>query len=153
MQPIGRIARTYLELIDAISMRLVELNVQQLELDVRAGLATGHSGKILAPRPTKNYGPMSLNLHLQTLGLVLIVAPDPEREPVLSGTRQFRPRDPAKVQEGRLRLRQVHAEQREAERAEREARRRQLLARWRAVTDESVVREFRPRDAVVHQPV
>jgi hypothetical protein len=99
----------------------------------------------LAPSPTKFYGKISLSLHLQALGLILIVAPDPERPPVLTNTRQFKPRDPAKVQAGRTRLRQVHAEQRAAQRAEREERRRRLLARWgRAVPDESPLRPSRP---------
>jgi hypothetical protein len=142
--------RSYHELVDAITRRLVELNIQQLELDYKCGLATGHSGKLLAPEPIKFYGKISLGLHLQTLGLVLIVAPDPERQPVLANTRQFKPRNSDAVMAGRQRLRQVREEQRDAER---EAERRRLLARWRCVPDESPVRGFRPRDAVVHQPV
>jgi hypothetical protein len=118
--------------------------VQQLELDHRCGLAIGHTGKLLAPEPVKNYGKLSFDLHLQALGLMLIVAPDPQRPPVLSGTRQFRPRDPAKVAAGRSRTRQDREEQREAHRAEREAERRRLLARWRRVPDESPSRARKP---------
>jgi hypothetical protein len=64
----GRIARTYHELLDAIAVRLVELNVQQLELDERCGLGAGHTGKILGPKPTKRYGPMSFDLHRKARG-------------------------------------------------------------------------------------
>jgi hypothetical protein len=142
--PAGRVCRSYVELTDAIALRLVELNVQQLELDHRCGLATGHSGKLLAPEPIKLYGKLSLGLHLQVLGLVLIVAPDPERPPVLANTRQFKPRNPDAVMAGRQRLRQVREEQRAAVRAEREAARRRLLARWRRVPDESPSRARKP---------
>jgi hypothetical protein len=70
--PGGRIARTYLELTDAIARRVVELNDQHLALDEKCALANGHTGKLLAAVPTKHYGPMSLDLHLQVLGLALM---------------------------------------------------------------------------------
>jgi hypothetical protein len=105
----GRIARTYLELIDAIALRLIDLNVQHLALDERCGLATGYTGKLLGPKLTRHYGPMSLDLHLQALGLRLIVEPDPDRPPALSDTREFRPRDPAAVLAERLRTREGRA--------------------------------------------
>jgi hypothetical protein len=102
----GRIARTYHELVDAIALRLTELNVQHLLLDAKCGLAAGYTGKLLGSNPTKNYGRLSLDLHLQALGLMLIVAPDPEREPLLADTREFRPLDPAAVLARRLETRE-----------------------------------------------
>jgi hypothetical protein len=102
----GRIARTYHELVDAIALRLIDLNVQHLLLDAKCGLAAGYTGKLLAPSPMKYYGRLSLDLHLQALGLMLIVAPDPEREPLLAGTREFRPLDPDAVLARRLETRE-----------------------------------------------
>jgi hypothetical protein len=91
------IARTYAELCDAINARVIELNVQQLELDRKCGLALGHTGKLLGPRPRKFYGPMSLDPHLAALGLMLMVVPDPEREALLSDSREFKRRDATTV--------------------------------------------------------
>jgi hypothetical protein len=102
----GRIARTYHELVDAIALRLTELNVQHLLLDAKCGLAAGYTGKLLAPVPTKNYGRLSLDLHLQALGLALVVIPDPERQPLISDTREFRPLDPEAVLARRLATRE-----------------------------------------------
>jgi hypothetical protein len=110
----GRIARTYSELLDAIALRLVDLNVPQLELDERCGLGAGHTGKILGPRPTKRYGPLSFDLHLQALGLRLIVEVDPDRKPVIADTRGLPPRDAHAVLEARLRTREGRELLREA---------------------------------------
>jgi hypothetical protein len=87
------IARSYAELCDAFVARLIDLNVQHLEVDHACGLAGGYTGKLLGPKPTRHYGPRSLDLHLQALGLMLIVAPDTAREPMVSDSREFRPRD------------------------------------------------------------
>jgi hypothetical protein len=105
-RPPGRTCRTYAELVDAIAVRVIELNVQHLEIDHKAGLASGHTGKLLGPRPLKFYGPISLDLHLQVLGLRSVVEPDPERPSVLIGTREFRPRDPATVLAARVATRE-----------------------------------------------
>ena len=104
--PGGRIARTYLELTDAIARRVVELNDQHLALDEKCALANGHTGKLLAAVPTKHYGPMSLDLHLQVLGLALMVIPDPARPPAIAATREFKPRDATAVLEQRLKTRE-----------------------------------------------
>jgi hypothetical protein len=108
--------RSYAEMVDAIVLRLVELNVQQLELDVKCGLANGHTGKLLSPVPIKHYGEISLSLHLQALGLRIVVEPDPERGPLISGSRLFKPRDAAAVLAARLRTREGQELLREARR-------------------------------------
>jgi hypothetical protein len=127
----GRIARTYHELLDAIALRLVELNVPQLELDERCGLGAGHTGKILGPQPTKNYGPLSFDLHLQALGLRLVVEPDPDRPPVIADTRELAPRDAAAVLAARLATREGRELLRRALRecGRKGARKRQRMAR------------------------
>jgi hypothetical protein len=102
----GMIARTYAELRDAIALRLVELNVPQLELDERCGLAQGASGRILGPKPTKNYGPLSFDLHMEALGPRLVVEPDPDRKPAIANTRELPPRVAEAVLEARLRTRE-----------------------------------------------
>jgi hypothetical protein len=104
--PAGRIARNYLELIDCIALRMTDLNVQHLVLDERCGLAAGYTGKLLGPNPSRNYGPMSFDLHLQALGLRLVVEPDPDRPPVLTDTRLFRARDADAVLSQRLATRE-----------------------------------------------
>jgi hypothetical protein len=101
------IARSYAELCDAFAARLIELNVQHLEVDHTCGLATGYTGKLLGPKPTKHYGPRSLDLHLQALGLMLIVVPDTERQPLVSDSREFRPKDSTTVVVQRRRKREA----------------------------------------------
>jgi hypothetical protein len=104
----GRIARTYAETCDALATRMIELNVQQLALDEKCGLASGHTGKLLGPKPRKFYGPVSLDLHLEVLGLRIVIEPDPDRAPLLANTRQFLPRDVTAVLAARLRTREGH---------------------------------------------
>jgi hypothetical protein len=47
-------------------------------LDVIAGLASGHSSKLLAPVPIKRMGPSTLEPMLGALGVKLIVVSDPD---------------------------------------------------------------------------
>lgn len=58
--------------------RADELNVSRTTLDEAAGLALGHSSKLLAPRPLKKLGVVSLGLMLQAMGLKLVVVEDVE---------------------------------------------------------------------------
>jgi hypothetical protein len=136
--PAGRIARNYLELIDAIALRMIDLNVQHLLLDAKCGLAAGYTGKLLGPNPTKNYGPVSFDLHLQALGLRLIVEPDPDRPPALSDTREFRPRDPDVVLARRLETREGRELLREALR---QAGRKGVAKRRRMAIERRMARE------------
>jgi hypothetical protein len=122
------IARTYAELCDAFVARLTGLNVQHLELDHACGLATGYTGKLLGPKPTKHYGPRSLDLHLQALGLMLIVAPDIERMPMVSDSREFRPKDAAAATALRKRKREGRELLAEILRDNRQKHRKKMLA-------------------------
>jgi hypothetical protein len=145
----GRIARSYCELVDAIALRLVELNVQQLALDEKCGLASGHTGKLLGPKPTKFYGKLSLDLHLQALGLRLIVEPDPERKPLLSDSREFRPRDATAVLAARLATREGHELLREALRQaglKGAAKRRRLAVERREAREAAAAKWRQPQD-------
>ncbi len=72
------VAKDYQQLIAALSRRRRELGLTLCELDELAGLAERHSSKILGPNPTKFLGPMSLFCLLQTLGLKITIADDPE---------------------------------------------------------------------------
>jgi hypothetical protein len=90
MDPNGRIIRTYAEFTDAIHARIVELRIPHLDVDRVAGLATGHTGKLVGPRPRKFYGPISFDNHLATLGLMLVMQPDPDRPPRITNTRKLR---------------------------------------------------------------
>jgi hypothetical protein len=58
--------------------RADELNVSRTTLDEVAGLTPGHASKLLAPRPLKKLGNLTLGLLLQTMGLKLVVVEDPE---------------------------------------------------------------------------
>jgi hypothetical protein len=108
MPPEGRICRTYAEMCDAINARLVELNVPHLEVDHRSGIASGLTGKLLAPRPMKGYGRITFDAHLQVLGLRIVVEVDPDRPPLVSDSRAFSARSTADVTASRLRTREGH---------------------------------------------
>jgi hypothetical protein len=101
----GIICRSYDELIDAIAARVVEINTTHLALDAKTGLASGHSGKLLAVRRTKGYGKLSLDLHLQALGLAIVVIPDPARPVLVAEQRKIYRRDPEDVLATRRRAR------------------------------------------------
>jgi hypothetical protein len=58
--------------------RADELNVSRTTLDEAAGLTPGHASKLLAPRPLKKLGVVSLGLMLQAMGLKLVVVEDVE---------------------------------------------------------------------------
>src|SRR5690348_10753754 len=71
--------RSYRGLIEALRARKHELDVSCLTLDHVAGLASGHSGKLLGQGLTKGLGDVSLPLLLDALGLKLLLVPDDER--------------------------------------------------------------------------
>jgi hypothetical protein len=72
------VARSYDELHQILRARKDELNVSCITLDEAAGFTPGHASKLLAPRPLKRLGPLTLGLMLQALGLQLIVVEDAE---------------------------------------------------------------------------
>ncbi len=55
-----------------------QIGMTRLELDERAGLAGGHSGKLLADRAVKKFGNVSMRWVLAALGLRLVLEVDPE---------------------------------------------------------------------------
>ena len=54
------VCRTYEELRDAIAAYCAQYTITRQELDHRAGLADGHSAKLLAPATVKRFGSTSL---------------------------------------------------------------------------------------------
>lgn len=66
------------ELIAALCARRDELNISHETIDNIAGLQSGYTSKLLAPKPIKNLGPMSFGAVLGALGLALVAVPDPQ---------------------------------------------------------------------------
>jgi hypothetical protein len=75
MRQIG-IARDYADLHRLLRARAEQLDVSRLVLDEIAGLQSGYSSTLLAPRPRKRLGHMSLGAMLGALGLALVVVED-----------------------------------------------------------------------------
>jgi hypothetical protein len=77
--------------------RTVDLEISRAETDRIAGLADGHSGKLLSENPVKTFGLKSLGDMLGALGLILMVVEDPaardrtlaRREPVEARNQRF----------------------------------------------------------------
>ncbi len=65
------VATDYASLLDIFRARAAELGITRTEIDEIGGLASGHAGKLLAPRPTKGLGMRSLCLMLGALALRL----------------------------------------------------------------------------------
>ena len=76
--PIGRLIATYDEVIDIFRARADELELSRLEIDRLTGLADAHTSHLLARKFTQVFGPVSLPLMLDVLGLRLLVVEDPE---------------------------------------------------------------------------
>jgi hypothetical protein len=108
MDPNGRIIRTYAEFTDAIHARIIELRIPHLDVDRVAGLATGHTGKLVGPRPRKFYGPISFDNHLAALGLMLVMQPDPDRPPRITNTRKLNIANTEAASVSRRLTRQAH---------------------------------------------
>ena len=70
--------RNYDQLRVAISTWCQQQGITRAELDADAGLADGHSGKLLAPRAVKKFGNATLHRVLAATGLVLLLATDAE---------------------------------------------------------------------------
>ena len=77
MTPHGTIIQDYPALIAALADRRRDLKVTQFELDQRAGLQDGYTGKIesWAGKSGRGIGPLVLPLLLQSLGVVLMIKP------------------------------------------------------------------------------
>lgn len=66
------------ELLNALRDRRDALNISHETIDGIAGLQSGYTSKLLAPRPVKNLGPMSFGSLLGAMGLAVIVIEDPQ---------------------------------------------------------------------------
>jgi hypothetical protein len=75
---VGRLIATYDEVIDIFRARADELELSRLEIDRLTGLADAHTSHLLARKFTQVFGPVSLPLMLDVLGLRLLVVEDPE---------------------------------------------------------------------------
>lgn len=69
--------RSMPELIEALRARRDALNISHETIDSIAGLQSGYTSKLLAPKPIKNLGPMSFGSLLGALGLAVVVVEDP----------------------------------------------------------------------------
>lgn len=83
------------ELIAALCARRDELNISHETIDNIAGLQSGYTSKLLAPKPIKNLGPMSFSALLGALGLALVAVPDPQAVAAVEGRWQPRRRKPS----------------------------------------------------------
>jgi hypothetical protein len=72
------IARDYQGIHAACRTRADELEITRETLDATSGMQGGYSGKLLAPKPVKRAGPITLPLLLGGLGLALAVVEDPD---------------------------------------------------------------------------
>ena len=73
----ARFVADYPAFIETLRDRSEQMEIPRLELDRIAGLAEGHSGKLLSTHPVKNFGMKTVWPVLQSLGLVLCVLEDP----------------------------------------------------------------------------
>ena len=77
MRELGRIS-SYEDLCRVLIARCDEFDIAFRTLDEAAGLADGHSSKLLAPRSTLTMGRTSLGALLRALGVVLVAVEDPD---------------------------------------------------------------------------
>jgi hypothetical protein len=85
---------SYLDLHRLMRERAAELNVSRSEIDRLAGLASGHAGKLLAPRPIRRLGDDTLGFVLPALGMKLIAVEDLQAVERINATAE--PRDDGK---------------------------------------------------------
>jgi hypothetical protein len=74
---IGQVA-SYGDLHRLLRERADELNLSRVQIDEIAGLAGGHSSKILSPRPLRRIGDSTLAVLLPALGAKLLLVEDPQ---------------------------------------------------------------------------
>jgi hypothetical protein len=66
----------YAGLQNLLRERAEALNISRSTLDSIGGFAAGHSSKLLAPGQLKRFGPITLGLMLQSLGVRLVLVED-----------------------------------------------------------------------------
>jgi hypothetical protein len=67
------VVRSYYDLVDALRARVLELGTDYEEIDRVSGYTDTYTSKLLAPRPSRNFGEVSLGSMLGALGLELHV--------------------------------------------------------------------------------
>jgi hypothetical protein len=72
------VVRSYYDLVDAFRRRVTELDTDYEEVDRVAGYTDTYTSKLLAPRPSRNFGEVSLGSMLGALGLELHVIENPD---------------------------------------------------------------------------
>jgi hypothetical protein len=77
VQPIA-VVRGYDSLRAAIADWCTEAGITRAELDARAGLTDGHSGKLLSARAVSKFGNLTLGPVLQATGLAILIVQDDE---------------------------------------------------------------------------
>ncbi|MET4479649.1 hypothetical protein [Bradyrhizobium sp. F1.13.3] len=104
---VPRIITTREELVDMLRRRRDELGLTHQTIDGIAGLQDGYTSKLLAPKPIKNLGPMSLEAMLGALALGIVrieFVEDPELATRMRSrwTRRTRPKFRTKRTRGAL---------------------------------------------------
>src|SRR5947209_5634308 len=74
----SRLITDYPALIQAFRDRRDELDLSHELIGEIGGLQSGYAGKLLAPKPIKNLGPMSFGAMLGALGVALVMVEDLE---------------------------------------------------------------------------
>ena len=90
----------YDELVRVFKERIETMRISHLALDELAGLASGHSGKLLGPSQVKKFGALTTFVVAQALGLRLALIEDPEALAV--ARRRIVPKDVSRVYPGNL---------------------------------------------------
>jgi hypothetical protein len=70
--------RSYSDLHDLMRARATELEISREVLDEIAGFQRGYSSKLLAPKPQRRMGNMSISVLLPALGTKLLLVADPQ---------------------------------------------------------------------------
>jgi hypothetical protein len=70
------VIRSYDDLHRGLRARSDELGMTRADLDVEAGIADGHAGKLLGPRQVKRFGNVTLGRVMAALKVVLVMVED-----------------------------------------------------------------------------
>jgi hypothetical protein len=93
MTAVPRLISTYDDFVRSVRDRVDELGMTRLELDHQAGLAHGHSGKLLGARQVKRIGFVSLGLVLGGIGCCLLLVEDTAQAAIIRERMKRRERD------------------------------------------------------------
>jgi hypothetical protein len=92
---VGRAIKNYDDVIDAFRDRADDLEISRHEIDRLTGLADAHASMLLTKSCMKVFGPQSLPLMLQVLGLRFRIEEDPEQTALTLRRRERRMRSHA----------------------------------------------------------